>query len=104
MLVEVPAPPWYQSVRNWSWYLPSRTAWQAFSIRASFSFFMAPTSVLARAAGLDAVVGGGRDLLLPQEVLLDTELLGAGREGETAQREGQDGDTSDHASLHGRLA
>ena len=50
MLVEVPAPPWYQSVRNWSWYLPSRTAWQAFSIRASFSFFMAPTSVLARAA------------------------------------------------------
>ena len=50
MLVEVPAPPWYQSTRNWSWYLPSITASQAFSIAASFSGFMAPTSVLARAA------------------------------------------------------
>jgi hypothetical protein len=50
MFVEVPAPPWYQSVRNWSWYFPSRTAWAAFSISASFSFDMAPTSVFARAA------------------------------------------------------
>jgi hypothetical protein len=50
MLVEVPAPPWSQSTWNWSWYFPSITAWQAFSMGASVSFFIAPTSVLARAA------------------------------------------------------
>jgi len=50
MFVDVPAPPWYQSTWNWSWYLPSMTALQAFSIMASRSGFIAPTAVFARAA------------------------------------------------------
>ena len=50
MLVEVPAPPWYQSTWNWSWYFPFISASAAFSMAASVSLFIAPTSVLPRAA------------------------------------------------------
>ncbi len=50
MLVEVPAPPWYQSTWNWSWYWPASKASAAFWMAASVSASSAPTSWLARAA------------------------------------------------------
>ena len=85
--------------------MPSITAWQAFSIAANVSGFMAPTSVLALAAasltiayrldeagividqkagdwkilegpgGLNTVVGVCRNLLFTQQILFHTELL-----------------------------
>ena len=50
MFVEVPAPPWKTSSRNWSWSLPSISSWQAPSMPFRISAENWPQSKLARAA------------------------------------------------------
>ncbi len=44
MLVEVPAPPWNTSSRNWSWSLPSMSSWQAPSMPFRMSWLNWPQS------------------------------------------------------------
>jgi hypothetical protein len=52
MLADVPAPAWYQSTANWSWYFPSITARPARSMASSLALSSPPIAWFAQAAAI----------------------------------------------------